>query len=94
MKVQNGCEYVVLEGSALDPKITSSESNIRKSRKEHADSLSEDGTVVIRDIIFNTPSGAANFIRGGACNEKTYWRTASDHPLSEFISYRKDNSDN
>lgn len=94
MKVQNGCEYVVLEGSALDPKITSSESNIRKSRKEHADSLSEDGTVVIRDIIFNTPSGAANFIRGGACNGKTYWRTASDHPLSEFISYRKDNSDN
>ena len=94
MKVQNGCEYVVLEGSVLDPKITSSESNIRKSRKEHADSLSEDGTVVIRDIIFNTPSGAANFIRGGACNGKTYWRTASDHPLSEFISYRKDNSDN
>lgn len=94
MKVQNGCEYVVLEGSVLDPKITSSESNIRKSRKEHADSLSEDGTVVIRDIIFNTPSGAANFIRGGACNGKTYWRTASDRPLSEFISYRKDNSDN
>ena len=83
-----------VEGSVLDPKITSSESNIRKSRKEHADSLSEDGTVVIRDIIFNTPSGAANFIRGGACNGKTYWRTASDPPLREFISYRKDNSDN
>ena len=94
MRVQNGCEYVVLEGSILDPKITSNESSIRKSRKEHADSLSEDGTVVIRDITFNTPSGAANFIRGGACNGKTYWRTASDHPLSEFISYRKDNSDN
>lgn len=94
MRVQNECEYVVLEGSVLDPKITSNESSIRKSRKEHADSLSEDGMVVIRDITFNTPSGAANFIRGGACNGKTYWRTASDHPLSEFISYRKDNSGN
>ena len=91
MKVQNGCEYVVLEGSMLDPKITSS---IRKSRKEHADSLNADGTVVIRDIIFNTPSGAANFIRGGACNGKTYWRTASDRPLSDFISYGKNNSYN
>ena len=78
----------------LDPKITSSESSIRKSRKEHADSLNADGTVVIRDIIFNTPSGAANFIRGGACNGKTYWRTASDQPLSDFISYRKNNSYN
>ena len=94
MKVQNGCEYVVLEGSMLDPKITSSESSIRKSRKEHADSLNADGTVVIRDIIFNTPSGAANFIRGGACNGKTYWRAASDQPLSDFISYRKNNSYN
>ena len=45
--VQNGSEYVVLEGSILDPKITSSESSIQKSRKEHADSLSEDGAVVI-----------------------------------------------
>ena len=78
----------------LDPKITSSESSIRKSRKEHADSLNADGTVVIRDIIFNTPSGAANFIRGGACNGKTYWRAASDQPLSDFISYRKNNSYN
>lgn len=94
MRVQNGCEYVVLEGSILDPKITSNESSIRKSRKEHADSLSEDGMVVIRDIIFNTPSGAANFIRGGACNGKTYWRTASDRPLSDFISYSKNNSYN
>lgn len=94
MRVQNGCEYVVLEGSILDPKITSNESSIRKSRKEHADSLSEDGMVVIRDITFNTPSGAANFIRGGACNGKTYWRTASDRPLSDFISYSKNNSYN
>ena len=94
MRVQNGCEYVVLEGSILDPKITSNESSIRKSRKEHADSLSEDGMVVIRDITFNTPSGAANFIRGGACNGKTYWRTESDRPLSEFISYRKNDSYN
>lgn len=94
MRVQNGCEYVVLEGSILDPKITSNESSIRKSRKEHADSLSEDGMVVVRDITFNTPSGAANFIRGGACNGKTYWRTASDRPLSEFILYHKNSSDN
>ena len=94
MRVQNGCEYVVLEGSILDPKITSNESSIRKSRKEHADSLSEDGMVVIRDITFNTPSGAANFIRGGVCNGKTYWRTESDRPLSEFISYRKNDSYN
>ena len=74
MRVQNGCEYVVLEGSILDPKITSNESSIRKSRKEHADSLSEDGMVVIRDITFNTPSGAANFIRGGACNGKDVYK--------------------
>lgn len=91
MRVRNGCEYVVLEGSVLDPKITSNESGIRKSRKEHADSLSEDGLVVVRDITFNTPSGAANFIRGGACNGKTYWRTASDQPLNDFIVYNKNN---
>ena len=51
MRVQNGCEYVVLEGSILDPKITSNESSIRKSRKEHADSLSEDGMVYSRHYV-------------------------------------------
>ena len=89
MQVRNGREYVVLEGSILDPSITSNEASIRKSRSEHADDLSEDGTIVIRDIMFSTPSGAANFIRGGACNGKTYWRTSDDRPLSDFIEYNK-----
>lgn len=87
MKVLDGDRYIVLEGSAIDPKIYSHGEVIKRLREQNRDALSEDGTTVLRDIEFTSPSSAANFVRGGASNGKMYWRTADDRPLSDFIRY-------
>ncbi len=87
MQVIAGTKYVILEGSVIDPNIYSSEVMIKRIRNQHSDCLNADGTTVIKDTEFNSPSAAANFVRGGASNGKVYWRTKNDVPLLDFIEY-------
>lgn len=88
MMVRNG-EYVVLEGSKIDPNLYSDAERINAKRNECAEYLDAGKTTVIKDIPFNSPSYAAEFVRGGASNGKYYWRTEDDHPLNDFIVYEK-----
>lgn len=87
MLVQDG-KYIVLEGSKIDPNYYSHEESIRKKRNELKDSLSRDGEIVVENILFDSPSMAAEFVRGGSSNGKYYWRTEDDRPLNDFIIYR------
>ncbi len=87
MEIRND-KYVVLEGSKIDPKLYSSADIIGEKRNKHKDFLDENGTTVIKDIIFTSPSFAASFVRGGASNGKYYWRTKDDRPLNDYIIYK------
>lgn len=86
MMVQNG-KYVVLEGSRIDPNLYSSVESIRTMRNERRECFDETGDVIIKDVVLDSPSAAANFVRGGASNGKMYWRTEDDKPLNDFIVY-------
>jgi len=86
MEIRNG-KYIILEGSKIDPNYYSSVESIKRIRNELANHLSQDGTTIIQDITFDSPSLSANFVRGGASNGKMYWRTEDDRPLNDFIVY-------
>ena len=80
-------KYVVLEGSKIDPNLYSDGDFIKEKRKERKEYLDKDGVTIIQDIVFNSPSFSASFVRGGASNGKYYWRTEDDRPLDDFIVY-------
>ena len=85
MRVVNGNEFVVLEGSIIDPKLYSNTKQIEALRKKYKDFIKDN--VVIKDITVKSPSTAGELIRGGAVNGKVYWRTAEDKPLNDYIKY-------
>lgn len=89
MEVANGNRYILKEGSTIDPSLYSNIDPIKAKRKEYKDKLSEDGKVVLEDIEFTSPSTAADFVRGGSCNGKYYWRSSDNKPLNDFIIYDK-----
>ena len=87
MQVINGEKYVVLEGSKIDPNFYGGSEPTKAKRIEKANSLSGDGTTVIKNIEFTSPSLAASFVRGGSSNGKYYWRSNDNKPLNDFIVY-------
>lgn len=87
MIIQNG-KYVVTEGSKIDPNYYTHESIIKNKREQCKDFISNDGQTIIKNISFDSPSMAAEFVRGGSSNGKYYWRTAEDRPLNDFIVYK------
>ena len=86
MMLQNG-KYVVMEGSRIDPNLYSNIDSIRAMRNKHRECIDETGNVIIKDVVLDSPSGAADFVRGGASNGKMYWRTEDDRPLNDYIIY-------
>ncbi len=86
MEIHNN-KYIVIEGSQIDPELYSHEDAIRKKRDELKEYLDEKGETVIKNISFDSPSMAAEFVRGGSSNGKFYWRTEDDRPLNDFIVY-------
>ena len=88
MEVRNtddGDEYILKEGSVIDPNLYTNVSNIKRIRDRHKDSLSNN--VIIRDIVFKSPSGAGDFVRGRAINGKIYWQTEDGVSIHDFIKY-------
>ena len=68
--------FFVLAGSRIVPRTGPFEpKSAWKNRVRHAAEVDEHG-VVLRDIRFDTISGAACFVYGGSTNGKTFWKPA------------------
>ncbi len=85
MKVEYGNKYIVLSGSSIDLNIYSNKKTVNKLRKVNMNKLNND--LVVADVEFTSPSGAAQFVGGGAANGKYYWRTKDNKKLADFIKY-------
>ncbi len=85
MIVLEGNRYIVLSGSRIDNKIYSNHGSVKKLRDNYAKYIVND--VTTKDLEFTSPSSAGEFVGGGACNGKYYWRTEDGKALSDFIKY-------
>lgn len=76
--------FVVLAGSKIRATTTTSvPPSAIKNRKRFADRLDADG-VLKRDIPFDSPSAAAEFLTGASVSGKRYWKNSEGIPLKEL----------
>ena len=90
MMVLDGNRYIVLSGSRIDSKIYSNRDSVKKLRDSYAKYIVND--VTTKDLEFTSPSTAGEFVGGGACNGKYYWRTEDGKALNDFIEYNSQNN--
>lgn len=76
--------FVVKAGSRITAEcIPSCADFIIKRREKYKDKL-DDNHVLLEDILFNSPSGAATFVCGGNANGTIEWKTADGITLKEL----------
>ena len=76
--------FVVKSGSRISAEcIPSCADFIIKRREKYKDRL-DDNHVLLEDILFNSPSGAATFVVGGNANGNVEWKTADGITLKEL----------
>ncbi|MBO4456690.1 MAG: GIY-YIG nuclease family protein [Butyrivibrio sp.] len=76
--------FVVKEGSRVSEGFKPScPEHIIKWRKKHSDKIDENN-VLLEDILFNSPSGAAAFVCGVGLNGNVEWKTADGVTLKEL----------
>lgn len=67
--------FVVLKGAMITPKLTTScPDYTRKMREQYAGKI-DAGFRTTEDILFPSPSSAANFVCGASCNSNDTWKT-------------------
>lgn len=78
--------FVVKKGSLITDKLTNTcpEHVIRK--REKYKELINDDFILLDDILFNTPSGAAAFVCGSSANGNLEWKTADGITLKDLES--------
>lgn len=75
--------FVVLKGSTISPHITKScPDYFLQVRNKNADKIT-DG-VLMEDILFSSPSGAAAFVCGGSANGNLEWKNTKGETLKEI----------
>lgn len=90
MRVKATCKrisediYIVLAGSQISP-ITAKyiSENIKKERKK-AKISSEN--ILLKEVTFKSPSGAAEFVTGLSANGWQTWKTKDGMTIAEFLS--------
>ena len=76
--------FVVKKGSTISNNPTKScPEYALKKRQQYKDQISEK-FVLLEDILFNTPSGAASFVCGASTNGNIEWKTAEGITLKEL----------
>lgn len=76
--------FVVLSGSKIRVDIFPSCPNDAKiKRKNNKDNIDEND-IIINDILFNSPSGAAAFVLGTSANGNTEWKTDEGKTLKDI----------
>ena len=83
LKVENG-EYRILKGSRLAITPTPSCPEAIKKQRNQAKEVDSKG-VLTKDIVFSSPSGAAQYVLYASANGKTAWKDASGNTLESFL---------
>jgi hypothetical protein len=79
--VQHGTEFVVLRGSKISSTLTAScPDSVIRMREKYSDTIDND-FMLISDISFVSPSGAAGFVAGASRNGYTEWHTENGTTL-------------
>lgn len=76
--------FVVKKGSRIADKLTRScpEFSIKK-RKQYREKI-DANYILLEDILFSTPSGAASFVSGASANGNVEWKTADGTTLKDL----------
>lgn len=76
--------FVVKKGSVISSKQTKScPKHIIKKREQYKDQIDAD-YMLLEDILFNTPSGAAAFVCGSSANGNVEWKTSDGLTLKAY----------
>lgn len=80
---ENNKNFIVLKGSKVSKRISQSpkfrgSKSIEKGRKEHVV-----GQNVKNDVIFKSPSTAANFVTGSSTNGRKAWKDTDGRSFKE-----------
>lgn len=73
---------LVLKGSRIAPIFDAMSSLSKDNQKKRAECEIEDN-ILKEDVLFKTPSGAAQFVTGKSSNGKTSWKTKDGKSLKE-----------
>ncbi len=79
--------FVVLKGSKIAP-ISEDEKYISSGNRKKREECKIDNNILQDDVLFNSPSSAAEFVTGKSCNGWTSWKTKGGktlHDLEEQI---------
>lgn len=77
-------EYRLLKGSRLATTPTPSCPEAVKKQRNQAKEVDSKG-VLTKDIVFSSPSGAAQFVLYASANGKTAWKDVSGNTLESFL---------
>jgi hypothetical protein len=83
-RVSNG--FSVLKGSKIKYNTTSSKKYMEKIkwlREINSNNIGQDG-ILVADILFSSPSSAADFVTGNKCNGLEYWKTENGKTLKQL----------
>jgi hypothetical protein len=75
--------FVVLAGSAIRKELVPSASDSIKASREKNEENVDDGGIILKNILFRTPSGASAFVLGAPTNGNVEWKTAGGKTLKE-----------
>lgn len=78
--------FVVKKGSTLSDKLTKSCPEFAIKKREQYKNHIDKNYMLLEDILFNTPSGAASFVCGASANGNIEWKTADGVTLKELES--------
>lgn len=73
-----------MAGSHISPTMTDSvPSSVVKNREKYASSISPDG-VLIKNLLFTSPSAAAGFVGGASLSGNVTWRLPDGRTLKQL----------
>jgi hypothetical protein len=82
--------FVVLSGSTIRKDTVPSCPDYTKSAREDNKDYINDNSVLQKDILFKTPSGASSFVLGAPTNGNTEWKTEKGITLKDIENSETD----
>jgi len=82
--------FIVMCGSVLNKNLTASCPNSTKVIREKLKSSIDSNGMLLKDVLFKSPSGAACFVLGRSSNGNVEWKTENGVTLGDF---EKNNTD-